>query len=344
MIQTYSWTVPAGAKAGTYTMYVAVYNPACSVKYAQKTTALTVTAASAPAVAAAPTDLEPPVVSGTAQVGKVLSSTTGTWTGATSYAYQWAGNSAKIAGATAATYTPVSTDAGHTLTSTVTATGSSGPSASATSAPTVAIVAASTGSPPVTASGSVPFVALHTYYMSPTGSDSNNGLTAATAWATPNHAVNCGDVIIAAAGSYRTFQGTWGTVSNCPSTSGGIDGTGGVYFATLLCGGSYVGACYITTKAPTTGNTEPLQSHDEQLGGRGLVRQYLRPWTSVRRLRLLTASFITSLSSTTSQPTTCRRLTPMTAVSLEVYGVDYFATVGVIAQNSAQDPHLPRRH
>ena len=91
---------------------------------AQKTTALTITAASAPA--AAPTDLEPPVVSGTAQVGKVLSSTTGTWTGATSYAYQWAGNSAKIAGATAATYTPVSTDAGHTLTSTVTATGSSG--------------------------------------------------------------------------------------------------------------------------------------------------------------------------------------------------------------------------
>ena len=53
-------------------------------------------------------------------------------------------------------------------------------------------------SPPPPASGSVPFVALHTYYMSPTGSDSNNGLTVATAWATPNHAVNCGDVIIAA--------------------------------------------------------------------------------------------------------------------------------------------------
>ena len=200
--------MPAGAKAGTYTLYVAVYNPAWSVKLAQKTAALTITAASAPA-AAAPTDLEPPVVSGTAQVGKVLSSTTGTWTGATSYAYQWAGNSAKIAGATAATYTPVSTDAGHTLTSTVTATGSSGAAASATSAPTVAIVAASTGSPPVTASGSVPFVALHTYYMSPTGSDSNNGLTAATAWATPNHAVNCGDVIIAAAGSYPDLQ-RWG--------------------------------------------------------------------------------------------------------------------------------------
>src|SRR5271165_5586711 len=63
---------------------------------------------------AAPTDLEPPVISGTAQVGDVLTSTTGTWTGASSYAYQWADNGANIAGATAATYTPVSTDAGHT--------------------------------------------------------------------------------------------------------------------------------------------------------------------------------------------------------------------------------------
>ena len=47
MIQAYSWTVPAGAKAGTYTMYVAVFNPAWSAKLAQKTTALTITAASA---------------------------------------------------------------------------------------------------------------------------------------------------------------------------------------------------------------------------------------------------------------------------------------------------------
>jgi hypothetical protein len=80
-----------------------------------------------------PTNLEPPVVSGTAQVGQVLASTTGTWTGATSYAYQWAGSGAPVAAATAATYTPVSSDVGHTLTSTVTATGSSGAAASATS-------------------------------------------------------------------------------------------------------------------------------------------------------------------------------------------------------------------
>ena len=136
----------------------------------------------------------------------MLTSTTGTWKDATSFAYQWSSNKAWIAGATAATYTPVSSDAGHTLTSTVVATGSPGALSSATSAATVPIVAADTGSPSVTVGGSVPFVALHTYYMSPTGSDSNNGLTAATPWATPNHGVNCGDVIIAAAGSYPDMQ------------------------------------------------------------------------------------------------------------------------------------------
>jgi hypothetical protein len=95
------------------------------------------------------------------------------------------------------------------------------------------------------------FTPLHTYYMSPTGSDSNNGTSASTPWATPNHAVNCGDVIIAAAGNY-TPKTSFGAVSNCPSTSGGIDGTGGIYFAVLLCGGSSVGAC---TVAPGSGCT-----------------------------------------------------------------------------------------
>ena len=190
-------------------MSVAVFNAAWSALLAQKTTVLTITAATA---AAAPNDLEPPVISGTAQVGQLLASTTGTWTGATSFAYQWAGNGAPIAAATAATYTPVSSDVGHTLTATVTATGSSGATASATSAPTVPIVAASTGSPPASTSGSVSFVALHTYYMSPTGSDSNNGTSPSTPWATPNHAVVCGDVIIAAAGNYSALQ-AWGTVA-----------------------------------------------------------------------------------------------------------------------------------
>ena len=101
-----------------------------------------------------------------------------------------------------------------------------------------------------TQTGVYNFTALHTYYLSPTGSDAANGLTTATAWASPNHAVQCGDVIIAQPGNYTPAyspfgSGSWGTVSTCPSTSGGIDGNGGVYFATLLCGGTDVMSCNI---------------------------------------------------------------------------------------------------
>ena len=78
--------------------------------------------------------------------------------------------------------------------------------------------------------------------MSPTGSDANSGLSPSAAWATPNHAVNCGDVIVAPAGTYNGAFNRWGVVSNCPSTSGGIDGAGGINFAVLLCGGSDLGS------------------------------------------------------------------------------------------------------
>ena len=57
------------------------------------------------------------------------------------------------------------------------------------------------------------------YYISPTGSDSNSGTSAASPWLTPNHALNCGDVISASSGSYSAGNfgsGKWGTVS-CPA-------------------------------------------------------------------------------------------------------------------------------
>jgi hypothetical protein len=77
------------------------------------------------------------------------------------------------------------------------------PSATATATPTPTATATSTGT------GA-------TYYISPTGSDSNSGKTAAAAWLTPNHSVNCGDTILAAAGNYNSTNfgpGQWGTVS-----------------------------------------------------------------------------------------------------------------------------------
>lgn len=54
------------------------------------------------------------------------------------------------------------------------------------------------------------------YYMSPTGSDSNSGTAVGSPWLTPNHALNCGDTITAASGTYSNSNfagGKWGTVT-----------------------------------------------------------------------------------------------------------------------------------
>jgi hypothetical protein len=57
------------------------------------------------------------------------------------------------------------------------------------------------------------------YYISPSGSDSNNGTSTSTAWLTPNHALTCGTTLNAVPGTYSAGNfgnGHWGTVS-CPS-------------------------------------------------------------------------------------------------------------------------------
>jgi len=86
------------------------------------------------------------------------------------------------------------------------------------------------------------------HYIAPSGcSNSYNGLSPTFTsgsngpWCNVNHALNCGDVVIAQPGTYNGTFVPFGAVSNCPSTSGGIDGTGGIYFAVLLCGGTDLG-------------------------------------------------------------------------------------------------------
>jgi hypothetical protein len=100
------------------------------------------------------------------------------------------------------------------------------------------------------------FVPLHTYYISPNGKDSNSGTSPTAPWLSPNHPVACGDVIIAAAGTYDSGNfangGNFGTVSNCPSTSGGIDSKGGIYFANLICAGPDIESCNIVGNGYTS--------------------------------------------------------------------------------------------
>jgi thermitase len=109
-----------------------------------------------------PVNTAPPVVSGTAQDGQTLQTTTGTWTNSpTSYAYQWlrcdanGANCTNIAGATGASYALTSVDVRSTVESRVTATNAAG-STSATSTETAVVTAAApANTTPPTVSGTV---------------------------------------------------------------------------------------------------------------------------------------------------------------------------------------------
>jgi hypothetical protein len=86
------------------------------------------------------------------------------------------------------------------------------------SATSTGLTSATSTSFTITASSSSSF---KTYYLSPSGSDSNSGSSSGSPWLTPNHALNCGDTIIAASGSYSNSNfswNSWGTVS-CPAAN-----------------------------------------------------------------------------------------------------------------------------
>jgi hypothetical protein len=117
-----------------------------------------VTVANSRAVAP-PASTAPPVISGTAVNGQTLSTSSGSWSGATpmTYGYQWqrcdsAGSSCSdVVGATATTYSLGSTDVGATLRVAVSATNTAG-SATSQSA-TTAVVSDPTSAPSACVSG-----------------------------------------------------------------------------------------------------------------------------------------------------------------------------------------------
>ena len=83
-----------------------------------------------------PSNSTAPSISGTAEVGNELTCSNGSWDGrgddSITYSYQWNRDSSAISGATSSAYTLTSSDAGTTITCTVTATNFAG-STSATS-------------------------------------------------------------------------------------------------------------------------------------------------------------------------------------------------------------------
>lgn len=88
----------------------------------------------------APVNSVLPAITGIAQVGQTLTSTTGTWSGSPTYTRQWQANGVAISGATGATYVVVAGNVGQTIRVVVKATNSSG-FVSATSAATAAVIA-----------------------------------------------------------------------------------------------------------------------------------------------------------------------------------------------------------
>ena len=85
--------------------------------------------------AALPAVVTAPALSGTGKIGTAVTVTAGSWSGTgTATSLQWRANGAAIAGATAASYTPVAADDGKDSTCLVSATSIAGTAQAATAA------------------------------------------------------------------------------------------------------------------------------------------------------------------------------------------------------------------
>ncbi len=140
---TYRWladgTAIGGATSRTFTITAAqvAKQLTCEVTGTNLGGSDTATSApvSVPPIQVAPANATPPAVTGTPSVGKALTCTPGSWTGAPAptLAYQWLRDGEPVVGATGLAYTVVHDDLGKTLTCRETATNAAG-SAAATSA------------------------------------------------------------------------------------------------------------------------------------------------------------------------------------------------------------------
>jgi hypothetical protein len=165
-----------------------------------------------------------------------------------------------------------------------------------------------------------------TYYLSPYGSDSNSGKSASAAWVSPNHSLNCGDVIVAAASTDYSatnfYTRKWGTV-NCPAGNNVAWLTCATFDAckidTTANQGMWVDKSYwgvkgweVTTSASDTYGTCFIATPD--FGSPAEIHHII---------------FANDIANGCSQA-------GFAVVNRGSVGVDYFAVIGSIAYNAAQ--------
>ncbi|ROQ17009.1 hypothetical protein EDF54_0131 [Rathayibacter sp. PhB93] len=143
----YQWqrngTAISGATATTYTLVAADAGAAITVAVTGTKsgyTAVTKTSAAVTAKAALQTLMPTPTITGTTKVGSTLTANSGTWDSGTTLTYQWKKNGGTyISGATAKTYVLKASDAGATITVSVTSTKTGYSPATKTSATTALV-------------------------------------------------------------------------------------------------------------------------------------------------------------------------------------------------------------
>jgi hypothetical protein len=126
---TYQWQADgvaiSGATSSTYTLQASERAKRITVTVTGGRAGYTTVSRTSAATAAVDYGLfsmtPTPTISGTVQVGRVLTANTGTWSPTASFSYQWKANGVAITGATARTYTLKAADRTKKLTVTVTA-------------------------------------------------------------------------------------------------------------------------------------------------------------------------------------------------------------------------------
>jgi len=213
---------------------------------------------------------------------------------------------------------------------TITANGQYTTAAAVPSPATVTITATSVADPDQSASAVVTILPSTgtRYYLAPAidgGNDSNNGLSPEDPWLTPNHPVNCGDILTAATGTYPegNFNATFGTVAGS-----------GHCFAILQC--ATFDACYVIA---TDGGAQfwVTKSH-WWVQGFESRNPNATSTNSCFKASPLTAATIYDIAFVDDIANGCPLGGFITASYYGggAYGVDYFALIADVAYNAAQ--------